>query len=111
MPGCGKGLITTCRFVRRYRSPGCGTVSAPVQSGGSPDHVKAIVNSRGQGAPDAIASCASCHSAASGKTSISAPMSASSGDGNAAERNRYVLRPGMLGEPELELLRYYEDIE
>ncbi len=23
MPGCGKGLITTCRFVRRYRSPNC----------------------------------------------------------------------------------------
>ncbi len=26
-----------------------------------------------------------------------------SGDGNAAERHLYVLRPGMLGEPELEL--------
>ncbi|STS82161.1 type VI secretion protein [Klebsiella pneumoniae] len=51
MPGCGKGLITTCRFVRRYRSPQLQEQFPRQCKVGSPDHVKAIVNSSRTGVP------------------------------------------------------------
>ncbi len=51
MPGCGKGLITICRFVRRYRSPSCRNSSRGSAKWGARIMLKPSSTPRGQGCP------------------------------------------------------------
>lgn len=94
MPGCGKGLITTCRFVRRYRSPNCRSSFRASAKWAVRIMSKPSSTPRGQGCPHAIASCAGGDPAASGKSVFQPRCVPPSGNGNAAERHLYVLRPG-----------------
>ena len=63
-----EGLITTCRFVRRYRSPNCRSSFRASAKWAVRIMSKPSSTPRGQGAPHAIASCAGGDPAASGKS-------------------------------------------
>ena len=75
---------------------------------GSPDHVKAIVNSSRTGCPHAIASCAGGDPLRLENQYFSLDVSHPLATEMLQSGTCMFYVPGMLGEPELELLRYYE---
>lgn len=108
MPGCGKGLITTCRFVRRYRSPNCRSSFRDSAKWAVRIMSKPSSTPRGQGCPSRH--CVMCRrrSRCVWKISISASMCPTPATEMLQSGTCMFYVPGMLGEPELELLRYYE---
>ena len=108
MPGCGKGLITTCRFVRRYRSPNCRSSFRASAKWAVRIMSKPSSTPRGQVPLTPLRHVPAAIPLRLENQYFSLDVSHPLATEMLQSGTCMFYVPGMLGEPELELLRYYE---